>query len=509
MRSIRLVGPLLFLAVPALAAPFDPSLFHDLHWRLIGPFRGGRVLAVSGVPGEPDHFYFGAVNGGVWESRNAGRTWKPIFDAEPVGTIGALAVAPSNPRILYVGTGEADMRSDIAQGRGVWKSSDGGETWRFIGLGDTQQIGRIEVEPGNADVVYVAALGHPYGPNAERGVFKSSDGGAHWKKVLGPNANTGAIDLALEPGNPAVIYAALWQTRRPPWNIYPPSNGPGSGLYRSSDAGARWTRLAGNGFPASPGHIGLAVAPSEPARIYALVDADSGGLYRSDDRGDHWTHASADARIWGRGWYFCGVTVEPKDADVVYACNTNLYRSSDGGKSFAPIEGDETGDDFHTLWIDPANPERRILGSDQGAIVSVDGGRSWSSWYHQPTAQLYHVSTDNRFPYWVYGPQQDAGAVGLPSRTNTFDGVTLEQFDEVTVGGESQNIAPDPLDPRIVYGGTVDKLDMRTEQTRSIDPTAPYPDQWRATWTLPLAFSHRDPHVLYFARQRVFRTDDG
>ena len=509
MRWIRFAAPFLLFAGPALAAPIDPALFQDLRWRLIGPFRGGRVLAVSGVPGEPDHFYFGSVNGGVWESTNAGRTWRPIFDDVPVGSIGALAVAPSNSRILFVGTGEADMRSDIAQGKGVYRSSDGGKTWRFVGLGDTQQIGRIEVDPRNADVVYVAALGHPYGPNAERGVFKSSDGGAHWTKVLGPNPNTGAIDVVLEPGEPNVVYAALWQTRRTPWNIYPPSNGPGSGLYRSNDAGAHWTKLAGNGFAAKPGRIGLAVAPSEPSRVYAMVDADSGGVYRSDDRGGHWKRVSSDTRIWQRGWYFGGITVEPRNADVVYACNTNFYHSTDGGKSFAPIEGDATGDDFHTLWIDPEEPDRRILGTDQGTIVSVDGGKTWSSWHNQPTAQLYHVSTDNRFPYWVYGPQQDAGAVGLPSRTTTNDGITMEQFREVTVGGESQNIAPDPLDPQTLYGGTVDKLDLRTEQTRSIDPTAPHPDQWRTTWTLPLAFSHRDPRVLYFSRQKVFRTEDG
>ena len=509
MRWLRLAIPLLMLAGSAFAAPMNPALFQDLRWRLIGPFRGGRVLAVAGVPGEPNHFYFGAVNGGVWETVNAGRTWEPIFDHVPVGSIGAIAVAPSNPRVIYVGTGEADMRSNIAQGRGLYRSTDGGRSWRFIGLDDSQQIGRIQVDPRNSDVVYVAALGHPYGPNAERGVFKSRDGGAHWSKLLGPDPNTGAIDVVLEPGHPEVVYAALWQTRRPPWNIYPPSNGPGSGLYRSNDGGAHWTRLAGNGFPAAPGRIGIAVAPSEPARVYAMVDADDGGLYRSNDRGGHWTRVSSDTRIWQRGWYFSGVTVEPRNADVVYACNTNLYRSVDGGRTFIPVEGDATGDDFHTLWIDPDHPERRILGTDQGAVVSLDNGRTWSSWYNQPTAQLYHVSTDGRFPYWVYGSQQDAGAVGLPSRTNTFDGITLEQFDEVTVGGESHNIAPDPLDPQTIYGGTVEKLDLRTGQTRTVDPTAPYPDQWRSVWTLPLAFSHRDPHVLYFARQRVFRTADG
>ncbi len=499
----------LLLAPAVRAAPVDPALFSDLHWRLVGPFRGGRVLAVSGVPGEPDHFYFGAVNGGVWETVDAGRTWKPIFDDQPVASIGALAVAPSDPRVLYAGTGEADMRSDIAQGEGVFKSLDGGATWRFAGLGDSQQIGRVQVDPRDPDVVFVAALGHPYGPNAERGLFKSTDGGGHWRKVLGPDADTGAIDVVLEPGNPDVVYAALWQTRRPPWNIYPPSNGPGSGLYRSTDGGEHWTRIEGRGFAAAPGRIGLAVAPSEPSRVYALVDADAGGLYRSDDRGATWTRTSDDARIWGRGWYFGGVTVEPQNADVVYACNTILLRSTDGGRTFAPVEGDATGDDFHQLWIDPAHPERRILGTDQGTLVSVDGGASWSSWHNQPTAQLYHVSTDQRFPYWVYGPQQDSGAVALPSRTATSDGITMEQFKEVTAGGEAHNVVVDPLDPDVIYGGTVDKLDLRTEQTRSIDPTVARPDLWRRVWTLPLAFSPVDPRVLYFARQRIFRTADG
>jgi len=509
MRRVLLAAPFLLLAAPAFAGPVKPDLLQDLHWRLIGPFRGGRVLAVSGVPGEPNHFYFGSVNGGVWETLNAGRTWKPIFDQVPVGSIGALAVAASNPKVIYVGTGEADMRSDIAQGHGVYRSSDGGKSWKYVGLGDSQQIGRIQIDPRDADVVYVAALGHPYGPNSERGLFKSTDGGKRWTKVLGPDANTGAIDVVLEPGNPSVLYAALWQTRRTPWNIYPPSNGPGSGVYRSSDAGAHWAHLTGNGFAAAPERIGIAISASQPQRIYAMVDADSGGLYRSEDRGDHWTRACADTRIWQRGWYFGGVTADPEKPDIVYACNTNLFRSVDGGKTMAPIEGDATGDDFHTLWIDSDHPERRILGTDQGAIVSTDGGRSWSSWYNQPTAQLYHVSTDSRFPYWVYGSQQDAGAVGLPSRTHTFDGITLEEFNEVTVGGESHNIAPDPLDPETIYGGTVDKLDLRTGQTRSIDPTAAFPEQWRSVWTLPLVFSNRDPHVLYFARQKIFRTEDG
>jgi photosystem II stability/assembly factor-like uncharacterized protein len=492
----------------ASAQVMDPELFGGLAWRLVGPFRAGRVLAVSGVPGEPAHFYFGSVNGGVWETRDAGRTWEPIFDGQPIGSIGALAVAPSDPRVLYAGSGEADMRSDIAQGDGMYKSTDGGRTWNHVGLADSQQIGRVLVDPGDPARVLVAALGHPYGANAERGVFRTVDGGASWQQVLGDD-DVGAIDLAFEPGNPRVVYAALWQTRRTPWSIYPPSNGPGSGLYKSSDGGGSWRPLT-DGLPAHPGRIGLALSAAEPRRVYALIDASpGGGLYRSDDGGEHFSLASDDARIWGRGWYFGGVTAEPRDADVVYACNTILLRSGDGGKTFLAVEGDATGDDFHELWIDPEHPERRILGTDQGAKVSVNGGATWSSWRNQPTGQFYHVTTDDRFPYWVYGSQQDSGAVALPSRTSVGNGITTMHFHELTAGGESDNIAPDPKDPNVIFGGRVDKLDLATGQTRSIDPTLPYPDRYRRTWTLPLVFSRRDPRVLYFANQRVFSTDDG
>src|SRR6266550_3209423 len=353
----------LFSATAAFAA-VDPSLFQDLHWRLIGPFRAGRVLAVSGVPGEPEHFYFGSVNGGVWETRDAGRTWQPIFDSQPIGSIGALAISPSNHNVIYVGSGEADMRSDISQGNGMYKSADAGKTWMHIGLEDSQQIGKILIHPDNPDLVYVAAL---------------------------------------------------WQTRRTPWSVYPPSNGPGSGLFKSTDAGDHWNPV--QGLPAKVGRIGIAVAPSMPQRVYAVVDsAEAGGMYRSDDAGATWIRASSDARVWSRGWYFGGVTVEPKNADVVYSINVNVYRSDDAGKIFAPIKGAPGGDDYHTLWIDPQHPERRILGVDQGTVVSVNGGISWSSWFNQPTGQFYHVITDNRFPYWVYGAQQDSGAAGVPSR---------------------------------------------------------------------------------------------
>ncbi|HLJ75326.1 MAG TPA: hypothetical protein VKU62_12120 [Thermoanaerobaculia bacterium] len=492
------------------AALVNPALYQDLHWRLIGPFRAGRVLAVSGVPGEPEHFYFGSVNGGVWETRDAGRTWQPIFDSEPVGSIGALAVAPSNHNIIYVGTGEADMRSDIAQGDGMFRSADAGKTWTRIGLTDSQQIGRILVDPSNAERVYVAALGHPYAANAERGVFRSTDGGTSWTKVLGPDNDTGAIDLAFEPDNPRVIYAALWQTRRTPWSVYPPSNGPGSGLFKSTDGGDHWTPLT-NGLPAKPGRIGIAVAPSMPNRVYIVADADAnnGGIFRSDDAGATFTRTSKDPRVWSRGWYFGGITVEPKNADAVYSINVNVYRSDDGGKTFIPVKGAPGGDDYHMLWIDPDHPERRILGVDQGTVVSVNGGLTWSSWFNQPTGQFYHVVTDNQFPYWVYGAQQDSGAAGVPSRTNRIDGINITNFRETTAGGESDNVAPDPNDPNILYGGRVEKLDLRTMQTQTVDPTLAYPGNDRRTWTLPLVFSSRNPRELFFSNQRLFRTDDG
>src|SRR5574337_1084162 len=395
-------------------ATVDPSLYQDLSWRSIGPFRGGRVLAVAGIAGDARHFYFGAVDGGVWATADAGRTWQPIFDSQPVGSIGALALAPSDPKTIYVGSGEADMRSDIAHGNGMYKSTDAGKHWSHIGLDDTRQIGQVLVDPHDPNVVFVAALGHAYGPNAERGVFRSTDGGAHWSKVLFKDDDTGAIDLAFKPGDPDTIYAALWQTRRPPWSVYPPSNGPGSGLDVSQDGGR------------------------------------------------HWNHVTGDKRIWQRGWYFCRLTVGPTNADRVYVMNTVGLRSDDGGKQFIALKGDPTGDDFHQLWIDPTNSDRQILGVDQGTLITLNGGKTWSSWLNQPTAQIYHVSTDNRFPYWVYGAQQDSGAVGLPSRTTAYDGITMEQFHEVTAGGESGMIAPDPDDPDLVYGGRVDKLDLRT-----------------------------------------------
>lgn len=507
-----LASSLMTVASAVQAASVDPGLFGDLHWRSVGPFRGGRVLAVAGDPKDPRRFYFGGVNGGVWESDDAGRTWAPIFDQANVGSIGAIAVARSNPKVIYVGTGEADMRSDIAQGIGMFRSDDGGKTWRSIGLADTQQIGRIIVDPHDPDMVLVAALGHPYGPNADRGVFRSVDGGRHWTKTLYRDENSGAIDIRFAPANPQIVYAALWQTRRPPWNTYPPSSGPGSGLYKSTDAGRSWKLLTGHGLPADPGRIGIATSPAKPGRVYALIDSASpeeGGLYRSDDSGANWRKMTGDKRIWNRGWYFGEVDANPKNPDQLWVSNTLVLRSDDGGAHFIPLKGDPTGDDFHSMWIDPNNPERRILGVDQGAMVTVNGGRTWSSWYNQPTGQFYHVSTDNRYPYRIYGAQQDSGAAAVPSRTDSrFDGITMTDFHEVTAGGESDEIAPDPQDPDIVYGGRVDRLDLKSGQTRNVDPTLAFPDNYRRTWTLPLTWAKRE-HVLFFANQRVWRTSNG
>ncbi|HEY5340168.1 MAG TPA: hypothetical protein VIK27_04005, partial [Candidatus Aquilonibacter sp.] len=488
-----------------------------MSWRLIGPFRGGRALAVTGVPGQPDRYYFGAVDGGVWESDNAGRTWNPIFDREGVASIGAIAVAPSDTQTLYVGTGEADMRSDIAYGNGMYKSTDAGKTWTHIGLDDTRQIGAIVVDPRDANVVYVAAMGHQYGLNAQRGVFKTTDGGKTWSRVLFKNDNTGAIDLSMDPSNPQIVYAALWQTRRPPWNVYPPSNGPGSGLYKTADGGATWTQLT-HGLPARVGRIGVAVAPSDPSRVYAQVDTptnvSTGGVYRSDDGGATWTHVSggtSQERIWERGWYFGGITVDPKHSDVLYVMDTATYRSDNGGKTWLAIKGSPGGDDYHTLWINPDDPTHMILGSDQGVVVSLDYAKTWSSWYNQPTAQLYHIITDNRSPYWVYGAQQDSGAIAVPSET-IHQNITFMDWRPIDVGGENGYIAPDPLHPGKLFGGsdTLTYEDLATGWERSIDPQTAYPDTtWRHTWTLPLVVSPVD-RALYTARQQIFRSrNDG
>jgi photosystem II stability/assembly factor-like uncharacterized protein len=495
-------------ALPDSPSNFDAKLFQELRWRSIGPFRGGRALAVTGVRGQPEVFYFGAVGGGVWHTNDSGRTWNPIFDSQPIASVGAIAVAPSNPQIIYVGTGESDMRSSISNGNGMYKSADGGKTWAHVGLEDSRQIARILVDPRDPEKVYVAALGHAYGPNPERGVFYSKDGGKKWKRVLFRDENTGAIDLAYEPGNPKTIFAALLQTRRPPWSIYAPSKGPGSGLYRSKDGGEHWEQVTGHGLPSeNVGRMGIAFAPSNPRRIYLIVDAKEGGLYRSDDSGENWQRVTDDRRIWGRGWYFCEVSVDPKDADTVYVPNTGLYRSRDGGKTFSVLKGEPGGDDYHQLWIDPDEPRRMILGSDQGVVVTRNGGETWSSWFNQATGQFYHVATDNRFPYWVYGAQQDSGSAGTSSR-GRYRSLNFHDWRPIQAGDENGYIAPDPQNPDVIYGGFVSRQDLRTEQVLEVPPGLAQGEKLRRTWTLPLVFSPRDPHVLYFGAQSLFRTVD-
>ncbi|HUJ41653.1 MAG TPA: hypothetical protein VLW54_14020 [Candidatus Acidoferrales bacterium] len=496
-------------AAPQQAKAYDAKFFAGMHWRSIGPFRSGRVLAVTGVRGEPDTYYFGSVGGGVWKTNDAGRTWNPIFDAEPVASIGAIAVAPSDPKVIYVGSGEADMRSSISGGNGMYKSVDGGKTWARIGLEDSQAIGRILVSAKDPNRVFVAALGHPYGPNAERGVFLTTDGGKSWRKVLYKDENTGAIDLAFEPGNEQTMWAALWQTRRPPWSIYPPSYGPGSGLYRSRDGGEHWEAVTGHGLPAEGlGRVGIAFAPSNVRRMYLIVDAKEGGVYRSDDGGANWKRTGTDKRIWERGWYFGELTVDPRNADTVYVMDTAAYKSEDGGATFAAWKGAPGGDDYHELWIDPDEPRRMVMSCDQGAIVTRNGGRTWSSWYNQAIGQFYHVATDNRFPYWVYGAEQDSGAAATPSRSH-YRTIDAHDWRPLEAGGENGYVAPDPEHPGIIYGGTVTRENLETGEDQDLPPMLAHTGSYRRTWTLPLVFSPVEPHVLYFGSQVMFRTADG
>ena len=526
MKNTHLFKRLRFLLFFSIGIPLSPSVhatfaqptatpsFPGMQWRMIGPFRGGRVIPVIGVPGKPNEYLFGAVGGGIWRTTNGGNTWEPIFDAEPIASIGAIAIAPSNPQIIYVGTGESDMRSDISYGDGVYKSTDGGATWRSIGLRDSQNVGRILVDPRDPNVVLVAALGHAFGPNSERGVYRSTDGGATWTKTLSKNDDTGAIDLCWDAANPTVVYAALWQTRRPPWSVYAPTNGPGSGLYKSTDSGVTWNQITGHGFPSEGlGRIGIAIPPGQNGnRIYAVVDAHDGGIYRSDDAGQNWRRVSSDHRAWQRGWYFGGITADSRNPDVVYVMDTAMYRSTDGGEHFEPIKAAPGGDDFHSLWIARDDAQRMILGSDQGVAVTVDGATTWSSWFNQPTAQFYHVTTDNRFPYRVYGAQQDSGTAAVSSRSD-YGQITFRDWQPVG-GEESGYIVADRADPDIVYGGgpygVVRRFNWTTGQSFDVSPSAIRfnGEKLRFTWTSPLVDSPQNLQVLYFGAQFVLRSSD-
>ena len=498
------------LSFTALAQSIPQSLYQDLHWRSIGPFRGGRTVAISGVPGQPNVFFMAPNNGGVWKSTDYGQTWKPIFDDQPTGSIGALAVAPSQPEVIYVGSGEGLRRPDLSTGDGIYKSSDAGRTWQHLGLRDGHQIGAILVDPHDANRVFVAVVGHPYGPNEERGVFRSLDGGTSWQKVLYKDENTGAIDLAFDPSNSQTLYADMWASRRPPWTTGGAYDGPGSGLYKSTDGGTTWRELT-KGLPTWADHlgrIGIGVAPGDGNRIYALVDAPKlGGLYRSDDAGENWRRISSDDRLWGRGDDFACVRVDPKNADTLYIANISTYRSTDGGNSFTAIKGAPGGDDYHTVWINPENPQIIALAVDQGATISVNGGLTWSSWYNQPTAQFYHVITDNQFPYWVYGGQQESGSVGTASRSD-FGEITFRDWYPVGVE-EYGYVAPDPLNPNMIYGGKATRFNRITGQTQDVSPEALRTGKFRFNRTAPLIFSPVNPHVLYLGSNVLFQTSDG
>ena len=512
-RCALSVGIFLLVGLGSFSAAsqqFSPKLYEGMRWRSIGPFRGGRTVAVSGVPGQPNVFYMAPNNGGVWKSDDYGRTWSPIFDGQPTGSIGALALAPSNPQIIYVGSGEGLRRPDLSVGDGIYKSTDGGQTWQHLGLRDAQQIGAIIVDPHDPNRLFVAALGHPYGPNAERGVFRSLDGGATWQKVLYNDENTGAIDVAFDPSNPQIVYADMWASRRPPWTTGGGYNGPGSGLYKSTDGGTSWKQLTG-GLPTEKdklGRIGISISPGDPNRVYAWVDAPKlGGIYRSDDAGETWQRVNEEQRIWGRGDDFACVRVDPKNKDIVYVANTSTYRSTDAGKNFTAIKGAPGGDDYHTIWINPENPDIIALASDQGLTLSVNGGRTWSSWYNQPTAQFYHVITDNQFPYWVYGGQQESGSVGTSSRSG-FGEITFREW--YPVGTEEYGyVAPDPLNPNFIYGGKATRYDRTTGQTQDISPVVLRTGQYRFNRTAPLIFSAADPHALYLGSNVLFKTTNG
>jgi photosystem II stability/assembly factor-like uncharacterized protein len=488
---------------------FDPALFQELHWRSIGPFRGGRTKAAAGIASEPSVFYVGAVDGGVWKTTDYGRTWAPIFDDQPTGSIGAIAVAPSDPTTLYVGSGEGLQRPDLSVGDGIYKSTNAGRTWTHLaGLRDGQQIPQIIVDPHSPNRLFVAVLGHPYGPNAERGIFRSVDGGQTFDKVLYRDENTGGVDVAFDPTDANTVYAVLWEARQAPWENGAFS-GPGSGLFKSIDGGTTWRPIM-KGLPTFAadglGRIGITVAPASPQRLFATVDARvRGGLYRSDDAGETWFLVNADPRVTNRESDFAEVKVDPKNSEIVYTASVVAWKSTDGGKSFSGWRGAPGGDDYQRLWINPDNRDIILLAGDQGAIITVNAGRTWSSWYNQPTAQVYHVSADNAFPYRVCGGQQDSGSACVASRGP--DGqITVREWHPV--GAEEYGyVASDPNDPDIVYGGKLTKYDRRTGQVQDVKP--PADQNFRVLRTAPVLFSPLDSRTLLFASNTLWKTSNG
>ncbi|MGA9416509.1 MAG: hypothetical protein WBV60_17625 [Terriglobales bacterium] len=492
----------------------DP-LFKGMKYRSIGPFRGGRSLTAAGIPGDPTTYYFGATGGGVWKSTDGANTWSPIFDKDGAPSIGSIAVAASDPNVVYVGTGEACIRGNISQGDGVWKSVDAGKSWKSVGLKDSRAIGKVIVNPRNPDIVFVAALGHPFGPNKERGIFRTTDGGKTWDKVLYKDENTGAIDVAFDPQNPNILFASLWEARRTPWSLS--SGGPGSGIYRSTDAGATWKKIEEHGLPKGPyGRIGLAVAANSE-RVYAIVEAkDGGGFYRSDDGGDSWDLVNGSHSLLQRAWYYMHVVADPQDPNTVYVADVEFFKSTDGGRNFNKVKVPHG--DNHGLWIDPKNTKRMIASNDGGVTVTLDGGKSWTREDNQPTAQFYHVITDTRTPYYVYGSQQDNSTVAIASRSD--DGAIGRDNWYTVGGGEAGYIAPDPRDPNIVYAGdyqgNLTRFDHRTNQVKDIavwpelsDARGAAPLDHRFQWTAPIVISPQDPDTIYYGGERVFKTTDG
>ncbi len=491
----------------------DP-LFKGLKYRSIGPFRGGRSLTATGIPGDPTTYYFGATGGGVWKSIDGANTWSPVFDKDGAPSIGSIAVSVSDPNVVYVGTGEACIRGNISHGDGVWKSVDAGKSWKNVGLKDSRAIGKVIVNPRNPDNVFVAALGHPFGPNTERGVFRTTDGGKTWDKVLYKDENTGAIDVAFDPKNPSILFASLWEARRTPWTLS--SGGPGSGVYRSSDGGATWKRMEEHGFPKGPyGRIGVAVAANSD-RVYALIESKEGGLYRSDDGGETWDLVNGSHGLFQRAWYYMHVIADPQDANTVYVADVEFFRSTDGGRNFNKIKVPHG--DNHGLWIDPQNTKRMIASTDGGVTVSLDAGKSWTREDNQPTAQFYHVITDTRTPYYVYGAQQDNSTVAIASRSD--DGAIGRDNWYAVGGGEAGYIAPNPTDPNIVYAGdyqgNITRFDRRTNQVKSIAVWPELSDargaaglEHRFQWTAPIVTSPFDPNTIYYGGERIFKTSDG
>ncbi len=509
-----LILPVLAFAEASSSTPqYDRKLLSEMHWRAIGPFRGGRTRAAAGVPTQPNVFYVGVCNGGVWKTIDAGRTWDPIFDNEPTGSIGAIAVSLSDPNIIYVGSGEGLHRPDLSTGDGIYKSTNAGKTWTHLGLRDGQQIPQIIVDPHNPDRLFVAVLGHPYGPNKERGIFRSTDGGQTFQKVLYKDENTGGSDLAFDPENSEIIYAALWEAQEGPWENAE-WNGTGGGIFKSADGGSTWRQLT-HGLPAGKNGIiqaNLAVAPSNPHRVYASIATVPRGtsIYRSDDAGENWSRITSDRRPSARigGGDLPRLAVHPKNPDIVFSDSVVTWKSIDGGKTWTAIRGAPGGDDYQNIWINSNDPDIMLITGDQGAIVTVNGGQTWSSWYNQPTAQLYHVAADSAFPYRVYSGQQESGSAGVSSRGN--DGqITFRDWHPVGID-EYGYAAPDPRDPDIIYGGRrVIRFDRRTGQVQNVGPKPVSASGFRMVRTQPVLFSPVNPRVLYFASNSLWKTNNG